>query len=222
MKKTLRSKSKIIIYLLKRKSNNVKEIKIDESKIILDTIKDSITLINEIKNLSNDIRKVANQIVKCISNGKKVVIFGNGGSAADAQHIAAELIGRYTLERRSYPAIALTTDTSALTAISNDYSYNEIFSRQCEGLVNRGDTVIGISTSGNSENVRRGLEISNEKGAFTIALLGNRGGKMKKNADLNIIFNSKLTPRIQEGHRVIYHIICDIVEKKMNEKEKRK
>jgi len=222
MKKTLRSKSKIIIYLLKRKSNNVKEIKIDESKIILNTIKDSITLINEIKNLSNDIRKVANQIVKCISNGKKVVIFGNGGSAADAQHIAAELIGRYTLERRSYPAIALTTDTSALTAISNDYSYNEIFSRQCEGLVNRGDTVIGISTSGNSENVRRGLEISNEKGAFTIALLGNRGGKMKKNADLNIIFNSKLTPRIQEGHRVIYHIICDIVEKKMNEKEKRK
>jgi len=222
MKKTLRSKSKIIICLLKRKSNNVKEIKIDESKIILDTIKDSITLINEIKNLSNDIRKVANQIVKCISNGKKVVIFGNGGSAADAQHIAAELIGRYTLERRSYPAIALTTDTSALTAISNDYSYNEIFSRQCEGLVNRGDTVIGISTSGNSENVRRGLEISNEKGAFTIALLGNRGGKMKKNADLNIIFNSKLTPRIQEGHRVIYHIICDIVEKKMNEKEKRK
>ena len=220
MKKTLRSKSRLVIYLLKRKSNNLKKIKINQSEIILDTVNDSIIVINQIKNISKDITQVVNQIVKCISNGKKIVIFGNGGSAADAQHIAAELIGRYTLERRSYPAIALTTDTSALTAISNDYSYNEIFSRQCEGLVNKGDTVIGISTSGNSENVRRGLKTSNEKGAFTIALLGNKGGKIKNTAELNIKLNSKSTPRIQEGHRVIYHIICDIVEKKMNEKER--
>ena len=189
---------------------------------IHEIINSSSKIISNIEKNSPEIESIVLKIISTIKNGNKIILFGNGGSAADAQHIAAELIGRYTLERRSYPAIALTTDTSALTAISNDYSYNEIFSRQCEGLVNRGDTVIGISTSGNSENVRRGLEISNEKGAFTIALLGNRGGKMKKNTDLNIIFNSKLTPRIQEGHRVIYHIICDIVEKKMNEKEKRK
>ena len=187
---------------------------------IHEIITSSSKIISNIEKNSPEIESIVLKIISTIKNGNKIILFGNGGSAADAQHIAAELIGRYTLERRSYPAIALTTDTSALTAISNDYSYNEIFSRQCEGLVNRGDTVIGISTSGNSENVRRGLKASNEKGAFTIALLGNGGGKIKKNADLNMILNSKLTPRIQEGHRVIYHIICDLVEKKMNGKER--
>lgn len=197
----------------------MKVIDMDDSQRIMNTINDSMSVIDEIRSLSKEIMEVVNQIVRCISNGKKIVIFGNGGSAADAQHIAAELIGRYALERRSYPAIALTVDTSALTAIANDYSYNDIFSRQCQGLVNKDDIVIGISTSGNSENVKRGLEVSNKKGAFTVGILGNKGGKIKEITNLNIIVNSESTPRIQEGHRVIYHIICQIVEEKLNKKE---
>jgi D-sedoheptulose 7-phosphate isomerase len=191
-----------------------------DSQIIKNILKHSINIIAEIENISKEIIQVINQIVKCISEGKKVVIFGNGGSAADAQHIAAELIGRYSLERKSYPAIALTTDTSALTAIANDYAYDDVFGRQCQGLVNSGDIVIGISTSGNSENVIRGLEVSKEKGAFTVGLLGNDGGKIKNIVDLDISIKSKLTPRIQEGHRVIYHIICQIVEEELYKKEK--
>ena len=184
-------------------------------------IKEHIRILNKDKKQiitkGNNLKEL---ICECINNKGKLIVFGNGGSAADAQHIAAELIGRFKLERKSFPAISLTTDTSALTAIGNDYTFNDIFSRQCQGLVNNGDVVIGISTSGNSENVRRGLEVAKEKGAFTIGLLGNKGGKIKNTAELNIKLNSKSTPRIQEGHRVIYHIICDIVEKKMNEKER--
>ncbi len=183
-------------------------------------VKESITMITDIEKYSENIIQITDQIVNSISNGKKVILFGNGGSAADSQHIAAELIGRYALERRSYPAIALTTDTSALTAIANDYAYNDVFSRQCQGLVNSGDVVIGISTSGNSENVKRGLDVSNKKGAFTIGLLGNNGGKIKDIVDMDISIESKSTPRIQEGHRVIYHIICQMVEEKLYKKEK--
>ncbi len=183
-------------------------------------VKESITMITDIEKYSENIIQITDQIVNSISNGKKVILFGNGGSAADSQHIAAELIGRYALERRSYPAIALTTDTSALTAIANDYAYNDVFSRQCQGLVNSGDVVIGISTSGNSENVKRGLDVSNKKGAFTIGLLGNNGGKIKEIVDMDISIESKSTPRIQEGHRVIYHIICQMVEEKLYKKEK--
>ena len=135
---------------------------------INEIVKQSINTISEIEKYSENIIQITNHIVNAISAGKKVIIFGNGGSAADAQHIAAELIGRFFLERKSYPAIALTTDTSALTAIANDYTYDQVFSRQCQGLVNDGDVVVGISTSGNSENVKRGLEVSNEKNAFTI------------------------------------------------------
>jgi D-sedoheptulose 7-phosphate isomerase len=191
-----------------------------DSTIIQHTIKQSVDIITNIEKYSEKIIQAADQIVNSISAGNKVVIFGNGGSAADSQHIAAELIGRYALERKSYPAIALTTDTSTLTAIANDYAYNEIFSRQCQSLVNRGDVVIGISTSGNSENVKRGLEVSKEKNAFTIGLLGNNGGKIKDVVNIDISIESKSTPRIQEGHRVIYHIICQIVEEKLYKKEK--
>ncbi len=183
-------------------------------------VKESISIITDIEKYSENIIQITDQIVNSISNGKKIIIFGNGGSAADSQHIAAELIGRYALERKSYPAIALTTDTSALTAIANDYSYNDVFSRQCQGLVNSGDVVIGISTSGNSENVKRGLEVSKDNGAFTIGLLGNNGGKIKDIVDIDISIESKSTPRIQEGHRVIYHIICQMVEEKLYKKEK--
>lgn len=191
-----------------------------DSTKIHDIVKQSVNTIEDIKKHSEKIIQITDQIVTSISAGKKIVIFGNGGSAADSQHIAAELIGRYALERKSYPAIALTTDTSTLTAIANDYAYNDVFSRQCQGLVNSGDTVIGISTSGNSENVKRGLEVSKEKDAFTIGLLGNNGGKIKDIVNIDISIESKSTPRIQEGHRVIYHIICQMVEEKLYKKEK--
>lgn len=174
-------------------------------------IESSETIKNSI-NLSGEIEKAIKIITKCLKNGKKVIIFGNGGSAADSQHIAAELISRYKLERKSFPAIALTTDNSILTAISNDYSFDQVFSRQCEGLVSNGDVVIGISTSGNSENVNKGIITAKEKRATTIGLLGNAGGKIKKNVDIAIIVNSSSTAKIQEVHRIIYHIICELVE----------
>ena len=165
--------------------------------------------------LTNDIEKAIDLIVQCVKNNNKVIIFGNGGSAADAQHIAAELVGRFKKERKSYPAIALTTDTSVITSLANDYSYDVIFSRQCESLVSKGDVVIGISTSGNSKNVQNGIKTAREKGAFTIGLLGNGGGLLRNLVDLPIIVGSSSTPRIQEAHRVIYHVICEIVENKL-------
>jgi len=170
-------------------------------------------IIKDSSNLSNDVSKAISIISDCLSNNKKIVVFGNGGSAADAQHIAAELIGRFQLERESIPAISLTTDSSILTSLGNDYSFDVIFSRQCEGLVNEGDTVIGISTSGNSKNVINGLKTSKKIGATTIGLLGNDGGSIKDIVDFAIIVNSTSTPRIQEVHRIIYHIICDQMEK---------
>jgi len=131
--------------------------------------------------------------------------------------LAAEFIGRFKLERNSLPAISLTTDSSVLTAISNDYSYDFVFSRQCESLVSSGDLVMGISTSGNSKNVELGLKTSKQKGATTIGLLGGDGGTIKDIVDVAIIVNSFDTAKIQEVHRVIYHIICNIVEKKISE-----
>ena len=159
-----------------------------------------------------DINKAIKVISKCLLRGNKIILFGNGGSAADAQHIAAEFIGRFKLERKGYPAIALTTDTSILTSLSNDYSSDVIFSRQCESLVSKGDIVIGISTSGNSKNVENGIVTAKEKGAITIGLLGNHGGALKNMVDIPLIVESSETPRIQEVHRVIYHIICELVE----------
>ena len=177
-----------------------------------DIIKDSIQLIPEIN-------KVIMAITRCIKNGNKVIIFGNGGSAADAQHIAGELVGRFKMERKSFPAISLTTDTSVITSIANDYSYELIFSRQCESLVNEGDVVIGISTSGNSKNVLEGLKTAKRKKAFTIGLLGNNGGKIKQIINLPIIIKSSSTPRVQEAHRTIYHIICEEVEVQLARKK---
>lgn len=168
--------------------------------------------------MAPQIEKAINAITKCLSGGNKVILFGNGGSAADAQHIAAELIGKFKLERKSYPAIALTTDTSSLTALANDYSFDIVFSRQCEGLVNQNDVVIGISTSGNSTNVKVGLETAKKKGAILIGLLGSKGGNIGKLVDIPIIIDSSSTPRIQEAHRTIYHIICEEVEKAMTRK----
>ena len=178
---------------------------------------DSSQLINNSKNLQSEIKTCIGLIIESLKNDKKIVLFGNGGSAADAQHIAAEFVGRFSLERKSYPAIALTTDSSIITSISNDYSFEQIFSRQCESIVSKDDIVVGISTSGNSLNVKNGLITSKKIGAKTIALLGNEGGEIKSIVDHSIIVQSSSTPRIQEVHRVISHLICDIVEKKMGE-----
>ena len=167
--------------------------------------------------LAPSIEKSIVAIVKCFRKGNKVVLFGNGGSAADAQHIAAEFIGRFKINRKSLPAIALSNNSSTITAISNDFSFDSVFSRQCEGLILKGDVVIGISTSGNSLNVKKGITTSKKKGAITIGLLGNNGGSIKKCVDIPLIVDATETSHIQEVHRIIYHVICEIVENKLVE-----
>ena len=147
-----------------------------------------------------------------LAAGHKILLCGNGGSAADAQHIAAELTGRYKIERKGLPAIALTTDTSALTAIGNDYGYEHVFSRQVEALARKGDLLIGISTSGNSRNVIYALQKAKEIGCRTIGFSGKGGGKMNDVCDLNIIIPSDDTARIQEMHIMIGHILCQLID----------
>ena len=173
----------------------------ESSKIVKDSVTNSKTIEASVK-----------LILECLKKNRKIILFGNGGSAADAQHIAAELISRFNKNRKSIPAISLTTDTSILTSIGNDYSFEFIFSRQCESLVTVGDVAIGISTSGNSKNVINGLKTAKKFGAKTIGLLGNKGGKISKMVDIPIIIPSNSTPRIQEAHRTVYHIICELVE----------
>lgn len=158
---------------------------------------------------------VAKACVEVYRNGKKILIAGNGGSAADAQHFAAELVGRYGFDRPSLPSIALTTDSSNLTAIGNDYGYEYVFSRQLEGLAQEGDLFIGISTSGNSKNVINAFVSAKDCGVTTVALVGRDGGKMAAMADYAIIVPSNATPRIQESHLLIEHMICDIIEKEI-------
>ena len=147
------------------------------------------------------------------NRGHKLLVMGNGGSAADSQHFVAEIVGRFKMERRALPAIALSTDTSILTAIGNDYGFDCVFSRQVEALAAPGDVVVGISTSGNSANVLKALNVAKARGCRTIALLGNDGGSIKEACDLALVVPSADTPRIQEGHITIIHIVCDQVEK---------
>ena len=180
---------------------------------IHEIITSSSKIISNIEKNSPEIESIVLKIISTIKNGNKIILFGNGGSAADAQHIAAELIGRFQLERKSFPAIALSTDSSVLTSLSNDYSFDLVFSRQCESLVDKNDLVIGISTSGNSKNVINGLQTAKQIGAYTIGLLGHTDGQINKIVDIAINVDSKSTARIQEAHRIIYHIICELVEK---------
>ncbi len=173
---------------------------------------DSSDSIRQSVSLAPHIEQAIIAITKSMQAGNKLVIFGNGGSAADAQHIAGEFLCKFLHDRKSYPAIALSTDSSTLTAIANDFSYDQVFARQCQALVKPGDIALGISTSGNSVNVLHGLTASKEAGATTIALLGNQGGQIKQHADISVIVPSSHTPHIQESHQVIYHIICQQVE----------
>ena len=171
-----------------------------------------ITLDATMKSIGSALEVAANICIDSLKQGGKILIFGNGGSAADAQHIAAELVGRYKLERKGLSAIALSTDTSSLTAISNDYGYEHVFDRQIEALAKPEDVVIGISTSGNSSNVINALQSAKNIGCKSIGLSGKFGGDMNKLCDVNLVIPAKDTARIQEMHILLGHIICHLIE----------
>ena len=158
------------------------------------------------------IEKAADALVACVKSGKKVLFFGNGGSASDSQHLAAEFVGRYEKERRALPAIALTTDTSILTAVGNDYGFDRIFERQVAALGQKGDVAFAISTSGNSKNVIAAVQKAKELGIYTIGLTGCGGGQLKSMVDLAIVVPSQKTSRVQETHIMIGHILCERVD----------
>ncbi|MDP2929428.1 MAG: D-sedoheptulose 7-phosphate isomerase [Candidatus Omnitrophota bacterium] len=182
-------------------------------KVIENHIKDSIAAKDELLKLQVvNIESAAKAIIESLKAGKKLLVFGNGGSASDSQHMAAELVGRFKMERKGLPAIALTANTSILTAIANDYGYDVVFSRQIEALGVAGDVALGISTSGNSKNVIEAFRKAHALGMKTIALSGSDGGSMKREVDISIIVATKDTPRIQESHIMIAHIICALVE----------
>lgn len=183
------------------------------NEIVASRIEESIETKKNFLSQVENIAAAAAGILYCINHDGKVLVFGNGGSAADSQHIAGELVGRYKLERKALPAIALTTDTSILTAWSNDYDFETVFKRQVEALAKKDDILLGISTSGNSVNVVRAFEYGRQIGTKNISLTGNDGGRIKLLSDININCYSTDTPRIQECHMVAYHTICELVEK---------
>jgi len=165
-----------------------------------------------IETMQEKLEDASKLAVETLKNGNKILLCGNGGSAADAQHIAAELTGRYKTERKGLAGIALTTDTSALTAIGNDYGYDRVFDRQVESLANKGDLIIGISTSGNSQNVVNALKLGKEIGCKTLGLSGRDGGAMNEVCDINLVVPSDNTPRIQEMHILFGHTICQCID----------
>jgi len=187
-------------------------------KLITDKINQTLRVKQDILKDNELIKKIdviTRVIVNAYRENKKVILFGNGGSAADAQHLAGELVGKFYLERKALAAIALTTNTSELTAIANDYSFNRVFARQIEALVNPGDIVIGITTSGNSLNVIEGIKEAKLRGAVTIGFTGASGGKLKESIDYLLAVPSEDTPHIQESHIMIGHIICYLIEKEL-------
>jgi D-sedoheptulose 7-phosphate isomerase len=180
---------------------------------IKDRIQESMDCKKELFNEVGNIKKATEELIECFKRGNKVLIFGNGGSAADSQHIAAELVGKFKMKRRPFPAMALTTDTSMLTAWSNDESFEGIFKRQVEAFAREKDILIGLSTSGMSENVVNALKKGKEIGTINISFTGNDGGTVKLESDININSSSDKTERIQECHILAYHIICEFIEK---------
>ena len=167
---------------------------------------------NTLDSIADQIETASKICINSLKNGGKILIMGNGGSAADAQHIAAELVGRYKTERKGLPAIALTTDTSAITSIANDYGFLHVFDRQVEALAHKDDVVIGISTGGTSPNVVNALTAANKLDCKTIGLSGKDGGDFNALCDVNLVVNSDDTPRIQEMHILIGHTICHLIE----------
>ena len=184
---------------------------------IKDEFLSHLETINTVINTMEEKLEAASALaVETLKNGNKILLCGNGGSAADAQHIAAELTGRYKTERRGLPGIALTTDTSALTAIGNDYGYDRVFDRQVQALANKGDLLIGISTSGNSKNIINALKVAREMGCKTLGLSGRDGGAMNELCDINLVVPSDNTPRIQEMHILFGHTICQIIDNELS------
>lgn len=177
------------------------------------SVKQSLLLNHEFLEM---VDALAEKIAEVIKNGGKIVICGNGGSASDALHFAGEIVGRFQKERKAWPAVVLNADVATMTAIANDYSYDDIFARQAEGHVTEKDIFVGISTSGNSENVYRAAAVAKQKGAATAALLGKDGGKIAGEVDYPIIIPYNVTARVQESHIMIIHILCEIVENKLS------
>lgn len=190
---------------------------IDSNAIIKEAINLHLQVVNSFdENLISSIDSVAIELISCFERGNKVLICGNGGSAADAQHISAELVGRFVKERKPLPCIALTTDTSAITAIGNDYDFHTIFQRQVEALANELDLVIGISTSGNSKNIINAIDKANSLKCRTVSLTGRDGGALKDISHFNINIDSMITARIQESHILVGHILCEIIDNYYN------
>jgi D-sedoheptulose 7-phosphate isomerase len=176
------------------------------------SLQEHVACFSRLGNFSTAIEGVAAELSAVIRTGRKILICGNGGSAADAQHFAAELIGRFEKERSSFPAVALTTDSSILTALGNDYGFEAVFARQVQGLGRRGDALIGISTSGNSENVIRAVESARSAGLLTIGLLGRDGGRLQALVDRPVTIAESKTARIQEAHIFILHYWALVIE----------
>jgi len=189
---------------------------------IRETLADHRAVIQRLEDLVPDIETVAHRMVSTIQSEGKILWMGNGGSAADSQHLAAEFVGRFQRERRALASIALTTDTSTLTAVGNDYGYDVIFQRQIEALARPQDVVVGISTSGNSANVLRGIRRAQEMGAFTVGMTGQSGGALETSVDVCLSVPAEKTTRIQEAHILIGHILCDWVETAIIDEHERK
>lgn len=185
---------------------------------IKDILLESIQVKEEMMRSSiNQIIEIVNILISCLKKGGKIILFGNGGSASDSQHIAAELVGRFTKDRTGLPAIALTTNTSVLTSLSNDYSFEVVFAKQIEALGKEEDVAVGISTSGKAKNVNAGIRQAKKMGIKTIVLTGTSGAELAKTADVSLIVPSNITARIQEAHITVGHIICQLIEEKMFE-----
>lgn len=185
--------------------------------LISSEIQEHIKISSELNNYTNIINLIVKEILKCFKNKGKILICGNGGSAADAQHFSSEIVGRYESERKGFPAISLSTDSSALTAISNDYGFQEVFSRQIESLGQEKDILVVFSSSGNSENIINAINMAKQLGIFTFGFLGKDGGESSKILDAQITINSRRTCRVQEMHSLLIHIICQILENKLRE-----
>lgn len=191
-------------------------------KAIIDSLWESSRTLRQLAHEAGAIERAADLLVKCLRKKGKVVSFGNGGSAADAQHLAAELSGRFEKDRPGLPAVALTTNTSTLTAIANDYDYSQVFIRQVQGFVKKGDVVVAISTSGNSESVLEAVKLASKQGADIIGWTGKSGGKLKALCDVCLQVPSDRTSRIQEGHLAILHTLCSLVEEELFPSKKKK
>lgn len=187
------------------------------SRRIAETIEVKKKILQD-ETLLQNVSLTAERMIYSLKHEGKLVLCGNGGSASDAMHFAGELVGRFQKERSSWPALVLNSDPVAMSSIANDYDYSEVFSRQVDAFAHKKDILIGISTSGNSENVLKAIKAAKSKGVYTVGLLGHGGGRIAEEADMSVVVPSDVTARIQESHIVIIHILCELIEEAMSEK----